>query len=130
MVWRLYPISVLVGGAAASAVGVLLGFLIALGAIAAGFELGSTEDLQRIEVAAVIVIVSIASFLIAGYVTARFAPGEEIVNAAATGAVMVVAGIGSFGDPSMEAFPEALRVLLLVLALPCTWAGAFLYRAR
>jgi hypothetical protein len=127
MIWRLYPFAILLGCAASSVVAVVLGVLAGFAAVGAGLDLSDIAVLQRIDVAAALLFMAIASFLTGGYVAARLAPGEEVLNAIATGAFLLVAG---YGGPQMAALPLWLRVLSIALALPSALAGGLLYRGR
>jgi hypothetical protein len=127
MIWRLYPFAILVGAAASSVVAVVLGILGGVATAIAGLDFTDIAVLQRTDVAAAMLFMAIASFVAGGYVAARLAPGEEILNALATGALLAVA---SYGGPQMPALPPWLRVLPIALALPSALAGGWLYRGR
>ena len=127
MIWRLYPFAILLGCAASTVVTIVLGVLGGVASAVAGLDLSDVTVFARIDVAVALLFMAITSFVTGGYAAARLAPGEEVVNAIATGALLLAAG---YGGPQMAALPPWLRVSSIVLALPSALAGGLLYRGR
>ena len=127
MIWRLYPIALLLGGFAASAVALFAAILAGFAAAAIGIDVTNFESLRRPDVAAVVLLISIASFAVAGYIAARFAPGEELINAIAIGALLMVINHMESGELPI---PLWLRISSLLLAVPCALLGGYVYRGR
>lgn len=130
MIWRLHPFAVFAGLIAGSAAAVALGLLGGLVAVFAGVEDIPAALLARADVAGAVIVLASASSFVAGYTTARFSPGEEIVNAATSGAIFLVAGAGEYAQPSVVALPSWLVVLSLALVVPCALLGGLLLRDR
>jgi hypothetical protein len=69
--------------------------------------------------------------VIGGYITARLAPHSPMRHVWVLGTIgLVVAVAGAIATIPMHLGPSWYPIALAVTALPCTWLGGFLYRAR
>lgn len=109
--------------------GALAGVLLAFVGNSVEFEPNFVENTSF--VVAALILVSIA-YLVAGFVTARYSPGEEIFNAAATGTLLLFLAAGAFRNPLLTQFPLWFNVASLFLAVPLPLLGGrvYLHRAR
>ena len=126
MFWRLYPFAIVLGLVAGSGVAALV--------LVVGLALfGSANGDVIAEPTGFLIatsIGSVASSFAAGWITARFAFGEELVNTFVTGAILLALGISGYFEPPVLDVPDWLEVSSVGLALPlCVMAG-LLYRGR
>jgi lysozyme family protein len=69
--------------------------------------------------------------VVGGYITARFAPQNPMRHALALGVVGTVLSLaGAIAAISANLGPAWYPIALVVTALPCSWLGGVLYRAR
>jgi len=131
VIWRFYPFAILVGLAVGSAVEVvgILGGMVVIGVIHPDAAAIGLDLLERADVRMLTLASSLASSFAAGFVAARFAPGEELVNAGATGVILVV-GMARYTQPTLDAPLTGIDMLTLALAVPLAVAGGLLVRGR
>jgi hypothetical protein len=133
MIWRLYPIAIFVGlamGAAVQLALVLLG-VVALGIAGADVPADPPANfLQSPGVQAVLLASSFLGFVVAGYTAARYSPGEEIINACATGLVAVLIGLSSYQSPPLNLALGWTELALACSAAPLAAAGGIFFRRR
>lgn len=127
LIWRLYPLAVFAGLLASTAAAVALGAVLSFVALAAGIGEIDATALRRTDAAVAFLVLSVAAALAGGYVAARFAPGEEVVNAAAAGVALVA--IGTSGAGPIE-FPLWIDVVARILTIPSALAGGLLFLRR
>lgn len=126
MVWRLYPFAIVLGLVAGSGVAALV---LVLGLSFFGGVDGDVIT-QPTGFLVATLVGSIAAPFSAGWVTARFAFGEELINTFATGAVLVALGISGYFEPPVHEVPDWLDWSSVGLALPLCVAAGLLYRGR
>jgi hypothetical protein len=69
--------------------------------------------------------------VVGGYITARLAPHSPMRHVWVLGTIgLVVAVAGAIATIPMHLGPSWYPIALAVTALPCTWLGGVLYRAR
>jgi hypothetical protein len=129
MLWRLFPFAIVLGLVAGS---VVSAFSWALGLLMFG---GGEAEAQAFLVAQPGLLIaclagSIASSLYAGWIAARFAFGEELINAFVTGVVLVAFGLAGSFDPPVSDLPAWVHSWSVGLALPLCVTGGLLYRGR
>jgi hypothetical protein len=130
VIWRIYPMAIVAGlliGTLIAVTGAMLAFLPFL---ADAPDDASMEFLLRGDVQIGLLASSIASSLAAGYFAARFAPAEELLNASATGILMLAISLAEFDADAIDSLPEWLELLSIGLVLPLVLAGALIWRAR
>jgi hypothetical protein len=85
-----------------------------------------TETSDNLLALAYRIILGVAS----GWVTARLAPSAPMKHALVLGGIgTVLSALGLLGAMQMDLGPLWYPALLVVVALPCAWLGARLYRA-
>jgi len=127
MFWRIYPLAIILGLAAGSGLAILvslLGLLV--------FSAGDADAYYAEHTGYQIIILASSTFssFAAGWVTARFALGEELLNACATGILLLAFGFAGYLKPPVEPVPGWLNVLSFSLVLPLSVIGSLLYRGR
>lgn len=133
MLERFYFFGIFLGLMAASVsalvAGALAGVLLAFVGNVVDFDSNFPENTSF--VVATLILVSIA-YLVAGLVTARYSPGEETLNAGATGALLLFLTTGAFRNPFLAQFPLWFNVASAILAVPLAILGGrvYLHRAR
>lgn len=135
MIWRIYPIAILIGLTIGTLVQLLCLVpgaivLVLTAPLPPSGELAS-EVLQETSAHVLVLASLVAAYLAAGYTTARFAAGEELLNAAATGVVVMALGLAAeIGKTPWDVLPAWVDWLSLAIAVPLTLAGGMLFRRR
>jgi hypothetical protein len=130
---RLSAFGILIGLAASSVAAILV---MAVGGIAvamlspAEFEWFGAPDSAApgAAVVALFLIASLCGAFVAGYVTARYAVGDEWVNALAAGAAYAVLTVASFDEPVFRELPLWFPIAITGLSLPLSLLGGYFQR--
>ena len=135
MIWRLYPIAILVGLAFGTLVQVLclvpgVMLLVLTSADPLSEDMAATI-LQETRSHVLVLASLVVAYLAAGYTAARFAAGEELVNAIATGVVLAGLGLSAqVGKTPWNVLPAWVDWVALAIAIPVALAGGLLFRRR
>jgi hypothetical protein len=130
---RLSAFAILIGLTASSVAAILLAVL---GGIV--LALLSPADLEWFAapssaspgagVVALFLIASLCASFVAGYVAARHAVGDELVNAFAVGAAFAVLTLASYNEPVVRELPFWCTIAIAGLSLPVSLLGGYLQR--
>jgi len=133
LIWRLYPIALIAGATSGTAVALVLGVLgTALVPFVVGLDAASRDPVASTHIAVsstpgalFLLGATAASYFTSGYISARYSPGEELANATAVGAVLLLLAILGYQHPPMDFVPGWLDASMASLSLPLSLAGGF-----
>jgi len=125
---RFFPIAILAGITAGSILSIVSGALVGFLMVSVFGELETDAAENSVFLVAALLCAGIG-YLVAGLVAARLSPGEEILNAGATGALLLVSAF-SFPGLAILPFPVWFNVAFLGMAVPFALLGGRLYLGR
>jgi peptidoglycan/LPS O-acetylase OafA/YrhL len=116
----------LTAGTVATLIGGLIGGL-SLGL--AGVDLGQ-DAFKSTPFNVALLFAGSIGFIVSGFVTARFSPGDWIFDVGATGFVLLFLSVGEVVNSESAIFPFWFNVSLLILCAPLVLVGARLHSKR
>ena len=135
MIGRLSIFAVFLGLVASTLVGAIVG--VVGGVILALYRPSDFEWLTapgstspNLSVTAMILIASLAGAIAAGYASARHAVGDELVNASATGLVLLLLTVAGYEEPWFHQIPLWCTLAIGGLSLPLSLLGGYLQRGN
>jgi len=120
---RISAKAIALGFAAGFAAGAIYSLVVGLVRLAM-----SSKDLLDPAFVAVNLVGALGTSVVAGYVAARFAPGAEVENSVAVGAVVVLLSAIAYVPFGMDRYPAWYNIPAFLLTIPFCIVGGIIRR--